>query len=341
MKLRSASSFDVVMSYIVNFRRRTPLSETFIIRLTSSCFSNLANVVSPAAVSVACAMALGAWASVATKQVEFSDVPTIPLFLICIAFGFDGVLRFMSHSRIAAMCCASTYAILYLACASFAGILFAYATQRFGMPLEDDFFTQLDRSIGIDWIAVTHWVDRHPLLAQALRASYKTMSAQIVLGAVGLSLLHDHRGMRAYLLAYSLALAATASVAALLPGLSPAAILDRSSYHQLSFSGASPLDHLAALRSAGTAQIHGDIGGILTFPSFHATVAVLTPLVLRRSWLALAILVPLDVMMLCATVTEGAHYACDAVAGGVLACAALAVATRFEALKPGLGKHLP
>jgi membrane-associated phospholipid phosphatase len=67
-------------------------------------------------------------------------------------------------------------------------------------------------------------------------------------------------------------------------------------------------------------------GGIATFPSFHATVAVLTPLTLRRHHRIFIVLLVLDAGMLGGTLTEGAHYYVDVLAGAGMAFFAHALA---------------
>jgi membrane-associated phospholipid phosphatase len=74
-------------------------------------------------------------------------------------------------------------------------------------------------------------------------------------------------------------------------------------------------------------------GGIATFPSFHATVAVLTPLTLRSYRPIFAALLILNAAMLAATITEGAHYFIDVLAGGCMACLAHGLAKRVIRLE--------
>ncbi|HML14187.1 MAG TPA: phosphatase PAP2 family protein, partial [Xanthobacteraceae bacterium] len=79
-------------------------------------------------------------------------------------------------------------------------------------------------------------------------------------------------------------------------------------------------------------------GGIATFPSFHTTVAVLTPLTLRRHHRIFVVLIVLDAAMLGGTLTEGAHYYVDVLAGGGMAFFAHALAKRIVA-REGLARR--
>jgi len=125
--------------------------------------------------------------------------------------------------------------------------------------------------------------------------------------------------LRIYLLAFSLAFILTIFVSALLPAAGPIIFVDRASFNILQFTGATPLDHLMRLREAGPLVMASPPGGIATFPSFHATVAVLTALTLRGYRPIFAALIVLNTAMLAATVTEGAHYFIDVFAGSCMA----------------------
>jgi membrane-associated phospholipid phosphatase len=114
-----------------------------------------------------------------------------------------------------------------------------------------------------------------------------------------------------------------------MPAAGPIAFVDRATFHILRFTGATPLDHLIRLREAGPLILTDPPGGIATFPSFHATIAILTPLSLRSYPRILVSLLVLDAAMLGGTVTEGAHYFCDILAGGGMAFFAYVLAKRI------------
>ena len=114
-----------------------------------------------------------------------------------------------------------------------------------------------------------------------------------------------------------------------MPAAGPIVFIDRASFHILRFTGATPLDHLMRLREAGPLILHEPPGGIATFPSFHSTVAVLTPLILRHHRRTFIVLLVLNTAMLGGTVTEGAHYFCDILAGSAMAFFAYALAKRI------------
>lgn len=216
------------------------ISEVALVDTGSIGLNARTSPVTPVALSLAIVMALVAFAVAFANDLAFASMPN-PAPLIIVGLGTDLAAGLACGSRIAQATRVSVYAVLYLSLASIAGVLAAYAGQRFQMPLRDALFAWADRAMGVDWGAFTHWVDCHAVVAGILHASYETMTAQIIAPAVVLAFTGEDRRLRIYLLAFSIGLAITAVVSALLPALSPIAAVDRATYHVLNFPGATPL----------------------------------------------------------------------------------------------------
>ena len=231
------------------------------------------------------------------------------------------------------------YGILYLVITCFCGVLAAYAMQRLAFPLQDRLFTRVDAALGVNWFAIAHWVDGHPVIQRVLKFAYASMGALIAIPVVVLAFANRLSDLRVYLLAFVLALAVTTIMGALLPAASPIALVDRTAFNVLRFTGATPIEHLARLRAAAPMSLSGGPGGIIAFPSFHAAVATLTPLVLCRYRSLFVALLLLDAAMLGGCLTEGAHYLCDVLAGiGIVVCAYL-LAKRIISLEDRSPPH--
>jgi hypothetical protein len=211
------------------------------------------------------------------------------------------------------------HGLLFLVLTCLGAVLAAYAMQRFAFPLQDRLFEHVDLAFGLSWADYAHWVDRHLGVQRVFHVAYDSIQIQIVLPLMVLAFANRQNDVRAYLLAFAIALSTTIVISALLPAAGPIAALDRSSFDILGFTGATPLDHLSRLRAVGPLILTEPPGGIATFPSFHATVAVLTPLTLRKHRRILLVLLVLDAAMLGGTITEGAHYFCDVMAGIAMA----------------------
>ncbi|MEP6829376.1 MAG: phosphatase PAP2 family protein, partial [Rhizomicrobium sp.] len=207
-----------------------------------------------------------------------------------------------------------------------------YATQRLDFPLRDDLFQDFDRAMGFDWMAYVTYVDARPVLATLTRWGYNTMSAQMALPLIVFAYLSKHRELRVYLATIAMSLLGVIFIAMLLPALPPLAHLAKGAFHNIRFSGITPVNELLRLRGSAPMLVDGDFGGMINFPSFHAVVGIVIPMVLRRTKL-FAPLVAVNIALLSGTVTEGGHYFCDIVAGGVLGALAYLVADRLQRLE--------
>ena len=239
-----------------------------------------------------------------------------PPLVLGVSGSVDGISRLARQTlNIQAVQTTLSHSILYLVVTRFSGVLAAYAMQRFALPLQDHLFTQVDAALGVNWFAIAHWVDGHLLIQRVLKFAYASMGSQIAISVVVLAFSNRLSDLRVYLLAFALALAVTTIIGALLPAASSIALVDRTTFNVLRFTGATPIDHLARLRAAAPTVLSGSLGGVIAFPSFHAAVATLTPLVLYRYRGLFAALLILDAAMLGSCLTEGAHYLCDILAG--------------------------
>jgi hypothetical protein len=268
---------------------------------------------------------VGMAASLAT-QFTFASLPNIwPLVAGVVVLEVLG--RLLPQVQIVDAIQTVAHGLLFLVMICLGAVLAAYAMQRFAFPLQDRLFGSIDEAFGLSWPNYAHWVDGHLAMQRLFHFAYKSIQIQIALPLVVLALSNRRFEVRAYLLAFAIALSVTIVISALLPAAGPIIAVDRASFEVLGFTGATPLDHLTRLREAGPFILNEPPGGIATFPSFHATVAVLTPLTLRKHCRILLVLLVLDAAMLGGTVTEGAHYFCDVLAGSAMAFFAHAVAT--------------
>lgn len=268
---------------------------------------------------------VGVAASIATKFMLVSLPNVMPLVVGVVVLDIVGQL--IPYPRIKAALQAIIHGFLYLAITVVCAVLAAYAMQRFAFPLRDRLLHESDLALGFDWLAYAHWVDQHLAVQRLLHFAYNTIQIQIVLPLLVLAIFNRVDELRAYLLAFTLALGATIVISALLPAAGPIVFANQASFHTLKFTGATPLDHLTQLREAGPLIFTQTPGGIATFPSFHSTIAILTPLSLRRHHRTFMAVLVLDGFMLLGTITEGAHYLTDVIAGSAMAFLAYAVAS--------------
>jgi hypothetical protein len=270
------------------------------------------------------------------------SVPDLSLFLVAIV-ALDVYCCFASPSLVSRAAPIFVYSMIYLVATSLAGAFASYATQRLAMPLQDELFLSLDRWLGVDWLAFVHYIDDRPVLAEWLRKAYASMAIQIIAPVFLLAALERIDELRVYLLSYAIALTATIVIAAVLPASSAVTLVDNSMFHELRFAGRTPLDHLARLREAGPLSFaNSGIGGLVSFPSFHAVVGALTPLSLRSVRPVFYVLCIVDAALLVGTVTDGGHYAVDPIGGVAVAYLSYRFARRIEERRSqfALGRRL-
>jgi hypothetical protein len=284
-------------------------------------------------VTVALAM-IGLGASIATKF-QLASLPNI-IYLIFYIITLDVLTLLVRQTRIVRAVQSALFGVLYLATTCVFGILAAYSIQRLGFPLRDDFLGNADRALGFNWLAFARWVDSHVFVQTVFHTAYDTIFPQIVLAVVVLAFSSRPEELRTFLLAMAIAFIFTIIISALVPAAGPIVFADRSSFSVLQFTGATPIDHLLRLREAGPLVMTDHPGGIATFPSFHTTVAVLVPLTLRGFPPVFAALVILDAAMLGGTLSEGAHYLTDVLAGAWMAFFGYAMARRIMPLEEAL-----
>ena len=262
-------------------------------------------------------LAMGLLASYATSFV-LASLPNIVLVIVGILV-LDVASQKLPQVRIVAAAQTFLYGFLYIVITCVCGVLAAYALQRLAFPVQDELLTRADLAIGFHWLDYVRWIDRHPWVQAALRFSYDTISIQLALPVIVLSLSGRIEALRRYLLAFAIAFSVTIVISAMMPAAGPIGYADLSTFEILRFSGATPVDHLVRLREAGPLLMEDFPGGIATFPSFHSTVAVLTPLALWGHRRIFVCLLAVNAAMLAGTISEGAHYLVDTLAGSGMA----------------------
>lgn len=185
----------------------------------------------------------------------------------------------------------------------------SYMIAALNFPLIDGELARIDGALG--------W---HNIIGDTvvLRIAYKSLAWQAVFAVCLLSL--PGRSPRVFLGAFTVAAVACIAISAVLPAVGT--------------SDAMPWSPIFAGLRDGTVRtlVAGGAQGIVSFPSFHAALAVILIATLWSTagrWLA----VVLNGLCLMATPTYGAHYLVDVIAGvvlGILSVAVLAAAWRSD-----------
>ncbi|MET4032240.1 membrane-associated phospholipid phosphatase [Bradyrhizobium sp. JR7.2] len=222
-----------------------------------------------------------------------------------------------------------------------------------GMPLQDSRFAELDRLLGLDWPAYFHFAMANPELLLYAKFFY----AMILVPAFGvpviLGLTGQYIRLQQFVMAAILALCVVIAVSTLFPAIGTyfefGLPSDTEIFKANGYGGQArdiPMLRDGTLRALKLTEL----GGILTFPSFHAATALLSIWSLWSIWWLRPALLILNAGMLVATPLVGGHYFVDVIAGvsvaaltiqlskcltAVVAASPLAVSTQSASAEPG------
>ena len=212
-------------------------------------------------------------------------------------------------------------------------VLMTYQFGSVGAPWADRWLAAPDQFVGFDWVATNWYVAHHEWLARLLRLCYGAIVWQPPFVIILLAFRMSHRRLAQFMLAWTLSLTMTSVVFVFAPAKS--AYIYYGTNHALlpelsKAVGQGQFEVLETLRSGGLRfLLDQDIAGLVTFPSFHCTAAVLFAWAL---WSTRCLRWPgviVNVLMITATPIIGAHYLVDLVAGLAVAIIAIRLAGRW------------
>jgi hypothetical protein len=207
-------------------------------------------------------------------------------------------------------------------CPSFVVLMYAIAAS--GHPLVDPELTRLDTTLGYHESAVVGWVSAHPTANRFFTIAYVTLMPQTLLAIVVLGLFDDGLALRRFILRFMVCALITAGLFLWFPAAGPFTIQG----YQPTSVQTHYLTHFRAMRDGATLTLRWkDVEGLITFPSFHATWAVLLALAYWKRRLLFALFAALNMVVVVSTLTTGWHYLID-VLSGVVMCFLVLIALR-------------
>lgn len=242
------------------------------------------------------------WVTVAIPVIVFS----------CIATLFSTAYRNRIIAELA------TYYALWAAFPIFA-VRLNYLAASLDFPLQDKLFTHLDSAIGFDWRTWASIAWSHPIFINLLILAYRTHILQPFFLIAFLAVWGPRGRNRELLTSTLFAYLLTVTLSAVLPAFGP----------QKVFGIPSEWDSVLTALRVGT-HLQLPYVGIVSFPSFHASMAVTLAASMRghRSLFGLALI--LNILMLIATVPIGYHYLIDVLAGLAIGAASIFAARLLE-----------
>jgi hypothetical protein len=208
--------------------------------------------------------------------------------------------------------------ILQLIVALKAFVPLTYLAAAAGYPLVDSALTKLDAMFGFEWNVEANWVANHSGFDWLLQCAYYSVYYQgasvFLVGSITRP--GDRNGEIIWQFCISLVL--TCAIFIFTPALGHVAHI-----------GTDWMKTLTMIRNGEWADLDfSHVEGIISFPSFHTTLAILLVYAVRDHRWLLAVFVPLNMLLIVATLSVGGHYLMDLPAGAAVAVISIS-ATRL------------
>jgi len=289
-----------------------------------------------AAIAVPCAAVAAIWGAdlawAARSGLRLVGVAYLVIALLLLAGNFALYRRSDAGDRSAAL--VSGYAMFFAIATGTA--LMSYLAATLGRPLADPWLARADAALGFHWLDWFHFVRSNNLLHRLLATAYATMIPQVLLCLFALPLSGMVARNHELLALFAVSMLPTLILFALFPAACPWVYFDA----QPGFVAVHMID-LQALRSGAFPVLDLQrIHGLITFPSYHAVVAVLL-VYTARSTRFLFLSAVVNALMLLSALSEGGHYLVDLLAGVAIALGTILVVRRATswALGSGLASH--
>jgi hypothetical protein len=206
---------------------------------------------------------------------------------------------------------------IWFAFAGVGGVL-SYLAMRSGRPFVDAFYAAADAKLGFVWSQWYAQVGRHPLVGLVLALCYDSLMPQAGMVAM-LGFFGYGARVREFFWVAALSMGVTILIAGLFPaGSAPV------------FFGVGPqpgyyLDTLALRSDVPVTFALSHMNGIVSFPSYHAALALAYVWALRNFGLLTWAAIALNIVMVISTLVPGGHYLVDPIAGVAMAAAAIMI----------------
>jgi|GEM_PF-5698372 len=199
-------------------------------------------------------------------------------------------------------------------------VMFNYLGAWLNFPLIDQLLLNGDHYIGLDWLGYIQWVNNHPHIALLFTIFYQSLAIEVIVIIILLYLLQKLASLQRLIAEMLLGGFITITISILLPGLSVYDyyhILPETYPHLQVYAAKLPLVDLMQMRNHIGIAPNEPLKGIVAFPSFHTTLAILALHALwflRRLWVRLPLIL-LNSMVIVATPVDGGHYFMDVLGG--------------------------
>ncbi len=241
-----------------------------------------------------------------------TDEIVFPMQPLCVVAPFALFFRVKKNDKFGS----TAFALITLLAFSPCLTVMIYAGTPLYSPLIDSWLMQSDAALGISLPAIVQWAEQHSAINSFLQIVYDSVFLQTISIIFLLGLLGDRIQLNRFVLQFMLSVTLISIIYFFLPAVGP---FEAYGYTP-SVSQARYLEHFHGFRNGSLTNISLiSFEGMITFPSFHTTWAILLMAAMwHRKWLFIPALL-LNLCVIAATLTTGWHYGTDVIAGGVVA----------------------
>ena len=214
-----------------------------------------------------------------------------------------------------------------------AGGTFMYLATSAALPLQDARLATLDQILGFDWLGFLILANSSRVVSWVLVAAYHSALPQLVLLYLLLCFGGRERRLAEFITLSSITSVAVGALMVLVPAAGAYA-----HYHPQrelfdGFSADAGMWHyetFVMLRTQATSVLDiGKMEGLVTFPSFHTVLAIITVYAVRGMRFVAVPAAILNGIVIVSTLPEGGHFLVDVLAGAIVAVLGIAL-VRWE-----------
>ncbi|MDF0583776.1 phosphatase PAP2 family protein [Bradyrhizobium yuanmingense] len=208
------------------------------------------------------------------------------------------------------------------------GVTLSYLIAAADLPLMDSLLARFDHSLGFDWEHFLEITNSEPRASGLLAWAYRTTGWVTQLAVVWAGVASNGERLAELLALLGLCTVGLCACMFLFPAAGAFSYFDPAS--QL-FSNYGTRDQMWTfghtfnmLRDGALSVIElSSLDGIVSFPSFHTILGILGIYAARDVRWLLAFILPINVIMIVATMPVGGHHLADVLAGGGLSLGAI------------------
>src|ERR1700732_3285039 len=227
---------------------------------------------------------------------------------------------------------------LLIAAVGSVGLIFTYLATSSALPLKDAFLAKLDSYLGFHWLSFLSAINDRPFWAGLLVKAYES-TAPLTQGVViWLSIRGYGERLSEFLALLCLSSLGLAVGMLLFPAAGAFVYFEPARQLFDNFSAGGEmwpfLDAFNGLRDGSLTRIDvSSVQGVVSFPSFHTMLGIITTYALRDTRALFIPAVVLNGTMIVSTLPVGGHYLVDTLVGAAIRVAA------FHGLRCGCGRR--